>query len=285
MTVLNVAEFAKKLAQPITSGSLIQRIPFTLTSTARLIRSGKTAVLSNAAAALSTATVVTNRLLSIEEQTRPISASYRAVTSAANTAAVLSGISPQISMAINPQDIKWKQTKRYTKRDTMGGSVFFHFTNSADQNNDILVMDFSGKTGNINTNVGTMDVLSTGANAKLKLFHELYHLTREGMLLNSANTGSEDHNGKRNEFMITYKTILIPMPLTLIGFFNSALEFSETAADPFNRAWSFSFTVTDTSPSLDDLNNRLSLSLVSRMSKNLINEGITAAVNVAAGAP
>jgi len=36
---------------------------------------------------------------------------------------------PVVSMAINPQTIAWTQNKRISKRDTMEGSVFFHFTN------------------------------------------------------------------------------------------------------------------------------------------------------------
>jgi hypothetical protein len=264
MATLTVAEFVQNIASPtITGGGLVQRIPFSLTSTARLIRSGKIKSLNNSTTAAATTAALTNQLLKIEEEVRPISNTYHSGVDLFSAMTPSNSVSSVISMAINPQNIEWTQAKRYTKRDTMQGSVFFHFTDSADQNNDILVMHFSGITGNINTNVGPYDAIMTGSNLKLKIFHELYHLTREGMLLNSVNTGSSVSAGMRNEFFISYRTILMPTPISLIGFFNEALKFSETAGDPFNRAWSFSFTVTDTSPSLDDLASKLSSTMVS----------------------
>jgi hypothetical protein len=264
MAILTVADFAQNIASPTITGSgLVRRVPFALTSTARLIRSGKIKSLNHSTTAAAEQSALTNQLLKIEEEVRPISATYHSSADLFSATTPSDSVSSVISMAVNPQDIKWSQSKRYSKRDTMQGSVFFHFTNSADQNNDILVMNFSGKTGNINTKVGPFDAMMTGANLKLKIFHDLYHLTREGVLLNNTNTGSNISTGIRNEFFISYRTVLMTMPLTLIGFFNTALEFTETAGDPFNRSWSFAFTVTDTSPSLDDLATKLSSTMVS----------------------
>lgn len=264
MAILTVADFAQNIASPTITGSgLTHRVPFALTSTARLIRSGKVKALDNYTTAAIRASSLTNQLLKIEEEVRPISNTYHSSADLFSATTPSDSVSSVISMAVNPQDIKWNQPKRYSKRDTMQGSVFFHFTDSADRNNDILTINFSGKTGNINTQVGPIDAIMTGANLKLKIFHDLYHLTREGVLLNNINTGTNVTTGIRNEFFVSYKTILMPIPLTLIGFFNTALEFSESAGDPFNRNWSFAFTVTATSPELDDLASKLSSTMVS----------------------
>jgi hypothetical protein len=57
----------------------------------------------------------------------------------------------------------------------------------------------------------------------------------------------------------------MPIQITLIGFFGNVLDFEENADEPFNRRYSFSFTVLDTSPKLDEL--------VGRLSKNLSTTG------------
>lgn len=246
----------------ITGGGIVRRVPFSFTSTARLIKSGKIASLGNTYTAATAKTTLSNELKAIEEETRPISAAIRSGAGLLSSILPFQGVSPTISMSVNPHSVKWSQPKRFTKRDTMSGSVYFHFTNKADQNNDILVCTFTGRTGNINTNVNPLEALAIGSNQKLKVWHDLYNLSREGMLLNKGNTGAEVPAGMRNEFFISYTTMLMPVPITLIGFFNSALEFTEDASDPFNRIYSFSFTVTNTSPSLDDLTQKLSSALV-----------------------
>lgn len=256
--------FQSILTPTFTGQGLIKRVPFTFTSTARLIKAG--AKLGNDLGRLASEIDTQQQLRAIENETRPI---LNTVTSAAQLAASVvpnraaSGVGSMavISMAVNPNTVKWTQPKRYVKRDTQEGSIFFHFTNTADQNNDILICQFSGQTGNINTNVNMADALQIGSNLKLRVWHELYNLSREGMLLNKANCGQDFGHAIRNEFFISYKTALMTVPITLIGFFNQVLEFTETSADPFNRNYSFSFTVTDTSPKLDTIVNKLSTSL------------------------
>ncbi len=265
MAIPTAAQFLERIVTPTISGNgLTRRIPFTFTSTARLIQSGKLATLGNDFAAAQAQTDQDNVLKTIEEETRPISTTFTAGKDLLSSILPTQGVSPVISMAVNPHSVKWTQPKRFSKRDTMAGSVFFHFTNTADQNNDILVCTFSGRTGNINTHVNPVAALDIGSNQKLRIWHDLYHLSREGLLLNKANTGATVPKGLRNEFFIAYRTTLMPVPITLIGFFNSALEFTEDASDPFNRMYSFSFTVTDTSPKLDDLAGQLSSTLVAQ---------------------
>lgn len=275
MPVLTASEFFSTISAPTISGSGLQRrVPFAFTSTARLIKSGKISSLGSTFAAATEKASQTHQLLSIEEETRPISNLIRSGTNLLGSIVPTQGVAPVIQMAVNPHSVKWSQPKRFTKKDTMQGSVFFHFTNSADQNNDILTLQFTGRTGNINTNVNFLEALAIGSNLKLKIWHDLYHLSREGMLLNKDNTGANIPPGIRNEFFISYRTMLMPVPLTLIGFFNTPLEFTEDASDPFNRTYNFGFTVTNTSPLLDDLASKLGSVLVTNNAVSTVTQTI-----------
>ena len=168
-----------------------------------------------------------------------------------------------IEMGVNPNSITWKQPKRITKRDTQEGSVFFHFTNSKGQNNDILTMDFRGNTGNINlassilptdSFLNTASGNDTGAAKKLLAWHNLWALTREPMLL-------EDNT--INEFMITYSSPVIPEEIMLVGFFSNVLDWTDAAEKPFSRDYAMSFTVQQVVPPLEEL-----MSLVSSVAFN-----------------
>jgi len=158
-----------------------------------------------------------------------------------------------IEMAVNPNSINFRQPKRITKRDTQEGSVFFHFTNSKGENNDILTLDFRGNTGNLDirgdvtTDRGlfsTQGGYNTGANRKLLIWHNLWALTREAMLLD---------DNTRNEFLIMYASVGIPVQIYLIGHYSNVLEFSENADKPFTRDYSMSFTVQEVVPPLSEL--------------------------------
>ena len=81
------------------------------------------------------------------------------------------------------------------------------------------------------------------------------------MLLTKENTGLNLATNLKNEFYITYRTVLMPIQITLVGFFSQVMEFTESAQDPFNRDYSFAFTVVYTSPSLDELVDRVGTSL------------------------
>jgi len=167
---------------------------------------------------------------------------------------------PVIQMGVNPASISWKQPKRITKKDTQEGSIFFHFTNARGQNNDILVLDFKGNTGNINLAGDTASVISgvgalgatgsdTGAVKKLIAWHNLWNLTRETMILDDNTT---------NEFMITYTSAAIPLEIMLIGFFSANLEWEDSASKPNSKDYSFSFTVQEIVPDIDDLVKNIS---------------------------
>lgn len=171
---------------------------------------------------------------------------------------------PSIAMALNPKSVRFTQSKRFVKKDVRNGSVFFHFTNSKGQNNDILTMAFQGNTGNIDlagsvitpernpaalqsgTGIDAQQRVEqdTGALRKLMVWHNLYQLSREPMLLD---------DNTENEFTISYVSPLFPQPITFVGFFEKVLEFEENAAKPNSRDYSFSFIVTRTEPDLDEL--------------------------------
>jgi hypothetical protein len=170
--------------------------------------------------------------------------------------ATINGVNGEMSvieMMVNPNSITWKQPKRIVKRDTQEGSIFFHFSNSRGQNNDILTMDFKGNTGNINVrsdidsdegSLSTIRSINTGATKKLLIWHNLWQLTREQMLLD---------DGTMNEFMIFYTSPVIPGGITLIGFFSTTLDWTDSADKPNSKDYAFSFTVQETVPPLDDL--------------------------------
>jgi hypothetical protein len=152
-----------------------------------------------------------------------------------------------IGMMVNPQAIKWTQAKRVTKQDTMTGSVFFHFTDPQFRDNDLIDMDFSGMTGNIDTR----DPANATNQKRLAVWHQLYELSREQVVFLNANNQLIE-----NKFHIIYQTQLFPYPIRLTGIFRKVLEFTEKADQPFNREYNFAFTVQATTPTIDDIAER-----------------------------
>ena len=106
-------------------------------------------------------------------------------------------------------------------------------------------MEFRGNTGyiNIDSDVITSGV-QTGSFKKMLIWHNLWNLTREPILLS---------DGTKNEFFITYSSPIIPTQILLIGFFQNVLEWTDSAEKPFSKDYSMTFTVTNTQPSLDEL--------------------------------
>lgn len=261
MAILDGSGFLRNTLIPSIGGTAAsaKRVPFAFTSTYRLLKSGKLKSIGTDFAKSQSGMDVKRELAIIEQQARgPAVASQLGLSGLVgdfqsvqqSTTGVQMSV---ISMAVNPQTISWSQPKRFTKRDTMDGSTFFHFTDENDQNNDILTMSFTGKTGNINTGVNFVDMIKTNANLRLRTWHELYNLSREPMLLNSKNTNQSMPRSMRNEFYISYRSQLFPVQITLIGFFDKVLDFTESADDPNNRDYSFGFVVTRTSPTLDEM--------------------------------
>lgn len=173
-------------------------------------------------------------------------------------------LQPFITMAINPNSVKFAQPKRFQKVDVQEGSVFFHFSNRKGQNNDILTITFSGSTGNLDLRgslgsaytskdgLNSPDAareeqqFDTGALQKLFTWHNLYQLTREPVIFGN-------NYGIENETFITIASSVFPLTIEFTGFFNKVLEFEENADSPNIASYDAEFTVTRSEPDLDDV--------------------------------
>lgn len=181
---------------------------------------------------------------------------------------------PHIALRVNPHNVTFKQSKRVTKRNTQGGTVYMHWADENGQNNDVLEMQFRGRTGNINlrkdptanktifgqaaqdlanwlsgSSPENSDKYKNQGGAKLFTWSRLYQLTRMPMI--------DPRTKRKNLFYIIYRSPLFPRPIQLIGFFNNVLDFGETAENPYLVEWSFNFIVQDTEPDLDALSDHL----------------------------
>lgn len=154
---------------------------------------------------------------------------------------------PIITMEVNPSSVEFDQPKRYSRQDTMNGTVFHHFTNSKGQNNDILTLRFRGNTGNISRRGRNLEDRDR-AIQRLEVWHNLYQLTREPMLLSDGTT---------NTFTISYWSALFPVQLDFEGFFTRVLTFTEDARKPNSREYSMEFIVQKTSPDLNTAINNI----------------------------
>ena len=173
-----------------------------------------------------------------------------------------------VTLLLNPRSIRFSQGKRFSRQDTMVGTVFHHFSNKAGENNDILELAFEGNTGQIvipdnlkdykeQDQSAILDAESKAFKA-LATWHRLYALTREPMYFDKNVNGPMQK--VRNRFMISYQTHLFPVPITFTGFFKEVLTFSENADKPRSRDYSMSFIVEDVKPSMNELANTLSSS-------------------------
>lgn len=162
----------------------------------------------------------------------------------------LKGADTNVTMLLNPKTISFKQPKRYTRQDTMNGSIIHHFTNSKGQNNDLLTISMQGNTGNI-SQVGSLEDAMQARN-RLLAWHNLYALTHEQVLCT-------DNDGLpfENKFYITYVSALFPIEVTFTGIFTEVLEFSDSGTKPNSRDYSLSFLVSDITPGMDDLVARI----------------------------
>jgi hypothetical protein len=183
-----------------------------------------------------------------------------------------------VYMAVNPQSVAFSQSKRFTKVDTMNGSTFTHFMDESLRDLDVLKLQFTGSTGNINLQsfnkpkpVSTWGAYNNPfANAnfqsaaaynslagnrepapekelhdkqnlnKLLQWQKLYALTRE-----ERTYKDEFGQYKINNFYVVYSSPRFPIRVTLTGFFDTVMSFTDSADAPFNGAYSFSFIATD----------------------------------------
>ena len=193
-----------------------------------------------------------------------------------------------VSMKVNPMTVSFSQAKRITRKDTQSGAVFYHWSNRSGRNNDILDINFSGQTGNINIKTatvmngiygsfssqiqdkgplewlnkvskGTTDVDST--DLKVMLQGSDYAVSGASKLASFWNLYSltrepivDPRTGAPVQYYISYSSPLMGNTfVTFIGHFNRVLEFSEDANNPHNVNYSFGFTALASYPSMDYL--------------------------------
>jgi hypothetical protein len=183
---------------------------------------------------------------------------------------------PSLKMMVNPHSVTFNQPKRITKKNTQGGTVYTHWTDLNGQNNDILELQFKGRSGNIRqqpdpAKTGILQSvangLQLGANAltgttgdmntptpnqglaKHIAWSQLYQLTRLPVV--------DPATRLRNVFDITYISPILPRPVVFLGFYNNVLNFTEDADRPWLIEYSYSFIVQSTQPSLDTLTQML----------------------------
>ena len=194
-----------------------------------------------------------------------------------------------VSMLMNPQSITFRQNKRVTRKDTQGGSIFYHWANRQGRDNDILEIDFAGSTGNINIRTGTIqngvygmfkdDIAGKGP------LEYLNNLASGSVMSNEDDPVSVKLRGNDytvsgaaklaafwNLYSITREPVVDPKTkkpvyyyinysspafgntfVTFVGHFNRVLEFTDDAQNPFSKNYSFGFTALGSIPSMDSI--------------------------------
>ena len=204
---------------------------------------------------------------------------------------------PGVSMIMNPTQVAFRQAKRITVRDTHAGKVYYHWTNSLGRNNDVLELEFTGRTGNINLRTGgilsgaygrfksqidgrgplewlnrisknTRDA-SDKDPASVKIQGEGYTASGMAKLANFWNLYSltrepivDPKTGAPVYYYITYSSPLLGNTyITFIGHFNRVMDFVDDANEPFSKQYTFGFTVLSSIPSMDYLYSTLTNNL------------------------
>jgi len=210
---------------------------------------------------------------------------------------------PGVSMHVNPNTVSFRSSKRITKKDTQGGSVFVHWTNRVGRNNDILQMEFSGQTGNINLKRGGykkggwvnevsgriekgVDWLNQKSAETIAQRDAAVGLEQKGVAKSMAGAAKlanfhnlhtltrepvmDPRSGAPVYYYITYSSPLFGNTLiTFIGHFDRPLEFTDSAEPtPFSVNYNFGFTAQNSYPSLDYIYSVL----VSNLSREFMND-------------
>ena len=206
---------------------------------------------------------------------------------------------PGVKMSMNPNSVSFRRPKRITEKKTQGGSTFLHWTDSRGENNDILQLDFRGQTGNINLRraarlkFGTLaskgvdwlneklndfEDFATSPNSiaqpepvgldkdmsgvtKLVKFWDLHRLITEPVI---------DQMGNPIQSLIYYSSPLFGnMYMKFIGHFSTGLDFEDIADQPFNKTYSFGFTVESSQPRLDGIYEAISFAIGQQFNNNV----------------
>lgn len=166
---------------------------------------------------------------------------------------------PPIIMSLNPQQVKFTQTKRTsTARKTIGGTTFFHWADRKGRNLDVLILTLSGETGPMSGLGKTFSlqqltsILRLGNSVDPRALKHAQNWARFYTLTGQPQIDPITY--KPNIFTIQYKSLMFP-EVTFSGFWNSVLDFTDGASEPFSKKWSCSFTVTASDPDILTLEN------------------------------
>lgn len=141
-----------------------------------------------------------------------------------------------VELPLNPRSVAFDQPKRFVKKDTRTGSVFFHFTDPDGRNQDLLTLTFEASTGNIDPRT------AEGLENHLRWLN-LYAMSREPVRL---------LDGSENVIRCAFSSRAMPFPVDFSGFFKSVVKFTETGARPNSFDYTFEFQVT-AAPALDEV--------------------------------
>lgn len=171
---------------------------------------------------------------------------------------------PVVSMSLNPRSITWQQGKRITTVYTRGGPKYFHWTDDAGRNQDVLTLRFEGSTGNISRQIAmppqnydrqiaegalSLNAMPPQNYDRLLAWMNLYQLTREAVRL---------PNGQFNWQYIQFTSLTVPTSIRVQGHYESVMEFTEDAQDANRARYSFSFVVAPETE-VSQINNLLTL--------------------------
>lgn len=203
-----------------------------------------------------------------------------------------------VTMQMNPQNVDFRQGKRITRKDTQSGANFFHWTDDQGKNNDILELEFSGQTGNINLNRGaykkgewnatlskatewvndrlqgsysddtpnsqlaaTATTKNVAGAIKLLGLWDLYKLTSEPV--------RDIRTGRPLFSHISYTSPMMANSIiNFTGHFSRVLDLNDNAGDPFSKRYTFGFTVLSSDPPIDELYQVI----VENLSRDLLND-------------
>lgn len=191
-----------------------------------------------------------------------------------------------VQMLVNPSNVSFRTAKRITKVNTQGGANFIHWTNRLGRNNDILQLEFSGQTGNINLmrggyrRGGFSNAMEGGLNKAVDWINQkeaeavsardaAIGLQQAGVTKNMAGASklASFHNlnsltrepvrdpisGAPIYYYIMYSSpVFGNTTITFVGHFDRALDFEDSAdPTPFSIRYSFGFTAQSSYPSMD----------------------------------
>lgn len=203
-----------------------------------------------------------------------------------------------VTMQMNPQNVDFRQGKRINRKDTQGGAIFFHWTDDQGKNNDIIEIEFSGQTGNINLNRGAypkgvwgarltqasdwlndklmgsysentpnsqVAAMSTTKNvagaSKLLGLWDLYKLTAEPV--------RDTRTGRPLFSHISYTSPMMANSIiTFSGHFSRVLDLNDNASDPFSKKYTFGFTALSSDPPIEELYDVIA----QQLSQDLLND-------------